>query len=224
MNSKGKCKVGDVVELIHMQDKQSPGKGATGTVVSIDETPYGVQYDVDWINGYKLPVIPGVDKYKVIGSNVNESSKEMFDQIKHIKEFKNFKKYYDIDMAFQYLTEIRLSGIVNMLASGTFLVLGKEGLVNTMSYLDTSGLESRLEDMHYDFDEYVNDLGNMAEDVRNMMIMGGIKKLEEKGEEVSPSSVQRILNRDINTIVSFYTQSNLPVNVDYNKSVLIPEE
>ena len=60
------CKVGDRIRLVAMPDDPDPLPiGATGTVVSLTDGPFG-QIGVEWDNGRTLFLIPGVDKFEVV--------------------------------------------------------------------------------------------------------------------------------------------------------------
>jgi hypothetical protein len=44
--------------------------GATGTVLAVTTGPYA-QIDVDWDNGRSLSLVPGVDRFEIIGHTDN---------------------------------------------------------------------------------------------------------------------------------------------------------
>jgi hypothetical protein len=59
---------GDRIRLLSMPDDPDPiPAGATGTVLSVTTGPYA-QIEVDWDNGRSLALVPGVDRFEVIGS------------------------------------------------------------------------------------------------------------------------------------------------------------
>ena len=55
--------VGKRVELIYMNDKQSPKPGTKGTVRLIDDEG---TIHVEWDSGSHLGLIPSEDKYKIL--------------------------------------------------------------------------------------------------------------------------------------------------------------
>lgn len=55
--------VGKRVELIYMNDKQSPKPGTKGTVRLIDDQG---TIHVEWDSGSHLGLIPNEDKYKIL--------------------------------------------------------------------------------------------------------------------------------------------------------------
>lgn len=55
--------VGDVVELVHMDDAQAPPVGTRGEVMFVDDIG---QIHVRWENGSTLALIYGEDRFKVV--------------------------------------------------------------------------------------------------------------------------------------------------------------
>ena len=63
--------IGDRIRLIAMPDDPDPiPAGATGTVLAVTTGPYA-QIDVDWDNGRSLSLVPGVDRFEIIGHTDN---------------------------------------------------------------------------------------------------------------------------------------------------------
>ena len=59
--------IGDRIRLIAMPDDPDPiPAGATGTVLAVTTGRFA-QIDVDWDNGRTLSLVPGVDRFEVIG-------------------------------------------------------------------------------------------------------------------------------------------------------------
>jgi hypothetical protein len=59
--------VGDRVELLRtMADPHPVEAGATGTVTSVVDSPGYEQIMVDWDNGRRLAIIPGVDRWRKV--------------------------------------------------------------------------------------------------------------------------------------------------------------
>tara|TARA_R110000772_G_scaffold55_9_gene358 strand:- start:11753 stop:11995 length:243 start_codon:yes stop_codon:yes gene_type:complete len=73
-------KKGDRIKCIEMQDDPNPiESGAEGTVRHVDDAD---QIHVNWDDGRTLALIPGVDQYEIIETEVSE---------KKIMDFTNFK-------------------------------------------------------------------------------------------------------------------------------------
>ena len=63
--------VGTRVELIHMDDPYGPIEpGTQGTIESVDDA--GTMH-MRWDNGRTLGIVPGEDKFKVIGESQEEA-------------------------------------------------------------------------------------------------------------------------------------------------------
>jgi hypothetical protein len=57
--------VGCIVELVHMDDAQSPPEGSRGRVLAIDDIG---TIHVAWMNGSTLGIVPGVDMIRKLPS------------------------------------------------------------------------------------------------------------------------------------------------------------
>jgi hypothetical protein len=64
--------IGDRIRLIEMPDDPDPiPAGATGTVIAVTTGPYA-QIDVRWDNSSRsLSLVPGVDRFEIIGHTDN---------------------------------------------------------------------------------------------------------------------------------------------------------
>ena len=51
------------IELIHMDDPQSPPAGTHGTIITVDDIGDLV---IAWDNGCGLNIVPGVDQFRII--------------------------------------------------------------------------------------------------------------------------------------------------------------
>jgi hypothetical protein len=74
-----KLEVGDRIVLLHMADSYSAVKpGTSGTVISIQKTPFGdrtdYNYIMDWDNGSSLSLEPDVDTW-VLKSDYDKKKK-----------------------------------------------------------------------------------------------------------------------------------------------------
>jgi hypothetical protein len=57
--------VGNRIVILHMSEESaSVPIGTKGEVVGITQTPWGIQYQVNWDNGSRLDIIPGEDFWK----------------------------------------------------------------------------------------------------------------------------------------------------------------
>lgn len=72
-------KQGDRIRCIEMVDDPNPVESGTeGTIEFIDDIN---QIHVKWDNGRSLSLLPGIDKYELIGTNEN-----------NVKDFTDFRK------------------------------------------------------------------------------------------------------------------------------------
>lgn len=106
--------------------------------------------------------------------NVSESfmifktKKQMMNESKNMpKEFVRLSKMYEIWKIYEFLEKLRKSGVVNMFASYPYLYLGKERIEHEHKYTHKN-------------EEKFNEVLDMAEDIRNVMIRGAFKHVDSK--------------------------------------------
>jgi len=69
-------KPGDCIRLLTMPNDPDPIQvGAEGIVIDATDGPLA-QITVDWDNGRSLSLIPGVDRFEIIKSAMNENEEE----------------------------------------------------------------------------------------------------------------------------------------------------
>jgi hypothetical protein len=113
-------------------------------------------------------------------------------QIETAKNNKQIIKNYQVGKLRKYLSAIRETGIVNMQESGFFLICGKERLEHFTKYSNVNSKKA----LEYALEH--------AEEVRNIMILGAMRMIEDEGKEVTPNSVESRMNRDVNKIKNLY--------------------
>ena len=114
-------------------------------------------------------------------------------QIETAKNNKQIIKNYQVGKLRKYLSAIRETGIVNMREAGFFLICGKERLEHFVKYLNVNDKQS----LEYAIEH--------AEEVRNIMILGAMRMIEDSEKEVTPKSVQSRMNQDIGKIMELYS-------------------
>lgn len=200
-----KLKKDDRIVLLHMGDEASSvPPGTFGTVSSDVMTFDGMDhYNVKWDNGSRLTLI---GKNHRTGKNVDlwdyaEKHQKKSDKLNEMDEFERNKKLIDnidvfkhFNMKFlkNYLIMVKNSGIVNMLASGPYLYMGKSRIEHEFKYKDISN-ESEFEEV----------LEN-ADRAQAEMINGVIKLLESEKKDVSMENINRYLSRYSNKVVENY--------------------
>jgi hypothetical protein len=196
--------VGDRVICISMDDEYAPVyMGTAGIVRNVNVIFGDTQYSVDWDNGSKLSLISGIDKWvkeedmknrskKKTQESVNVITKKNFLKENFFMENKDLFKYFRHSLLHKFLSKLRDSGVTNMLGAAPYMYMGSERIEHEHKYDETN--ES--------FDEVVD----IADDVRDELIRGSMKLLESQGKEITPSSVQRVMQTYARKMVIAYTK------------------
>lgn len=121
-----------------------------------------------------------------------------FTNIKDVMEIgeylSSFKKS-ELRTINDYLLKIRNLGVVNMFQSGDFLMMTKQYFLDFM----------RLESYKKDFDEdEINEIADLVDVVRNIMISAGIRKVESGGGNIEVRSVEGAIRLLIRSTVKYY--------------------
>jgi hypothetical protein len=121
-----------------------------------------------------------------------------FTNIKDVMEIgeylSSFKKS-ELRTINDYLLKIRNLGVVNMFQSGDFLMITKQYFLDFM----------RLESYKKDFDEdEINEIADLVDVVRNIMISAGIRKVESGGGNIEVRSVEGAIRLLIRSTVKYY--------------------
>jgi hypothetical protein len=226
-------KKGDRIVLIRMSDPISPvPPKSRGTVLKdgtsfLDETIYSVRWD----KSGSLNILSNIDTLKDLDRKIERSNDESeienykqtikniesdhdvwmfeedFDNLKNkvksitegskavvniLKKSKDKFKNYEVSKLIKYLTAVRDASFINMLQASYFLICGKERTEHETKYSNKSNKKAY---------QYVLD---NAGEVRDIMIRGAMKTLEETNKEISPESVERLMRRDAQQILSLY--------------------
>ena len=89
----------------------------------------------------------------------------------------------------KYLDLLQKTGIINMLAASPYLYMGKDSLKRN----------------HYNVDnEFFDDLVDMSDDIKGVMIRGAMNMIEDEGKEISVESVTRVLRRYAPKVLTFW--------------------
>lgn len=202
-----KLKKGDRIVLLHMSDETSVPLKTLGTVTSDVMTFEGVdQYNVNWDNGSRFTLI---GKNHRTGKNVDlwdyaEKHQKKTDKLneddadaeynRNLKLINNIKVFRHFNMMFlkNYLVMIQKSGIVNMLAAGPYLYMGKNRIKHEFEYKgvpDEDSFETVLEN---------------ADRAQAEMINGVVKLMESEKIELSLENINRYLSKYSNKVVENY--------------------
>jgi hypothetical protein len=170
---------GDKVICLKMQDDYGVPGGIPGTVKSVSNVFGDNQYNVKWKNGSTLALIDGVDQWlKVVEEseeNIQEvrvlTKKQFLEESKNIPtEFVKYSRMYDMRTIKRFLDLLRESGVTNMYQASPYLYMGKERIAHQHYY----------DDMDDSKQEKFDELLEMAEDVRNVIIRGAFNHANSK--------------------------------------------
>jgi hypothetical protein len=198
---------GDRIICISMEDEYDAiPTGIPGTVTNVSVVFGDKQYNVDWDNGSKLALIDGVDKWMKEEDRLNRRRKteesvfvttkknflsENFYQ-QNLELFRNF----NVRLLHRYFEELRKSSVTNMLGAAPYLYMGRERIKHEHHYNEMDGEQE-------DAFQVVLD---MSDDIRDEMIRGAMKALENEGKEVTPQSVERLMKTYSNKMVVAFTK------------------
>jgi hypothetical protein len=226
-------KKGDRIVLIRMSDPISPiPPKSRGTVLKdgvnfVDETIYSIRWD----KSGSLNIISNIDTLKDLDNMINNSNNESqienhmktikniesdhdvwmfeedFDNLKNkvksitegakdvvniLKKSKDKFKNYEVSKLIKYLTAVRDASFTNMLQASYFLICGEERAEHETRYTNKTNKKAY---------QYVLD---NAGEVRDIMIRGAMKSLEETNKEITPESVERLMRRDAQQFLLLY--------------------
>jgi len=122
------------------------------------------------------------------------------DKVMELSEYLSSFKKSELRTINDYLLKIRNLGVVNMFQSGDFLMMTKQYFLDFM----------KLESYKRDFDEdEINEIADLVDDVRNIMISAGIKKVESGGSNIEVRSVEGAIRLLIRSTVKYYMMGAL---------------
>lgn len=192
---------GDRVICIQMNDEFPITTGMKGTVMGVSEFEGDKIYYVNWDNGSKLSLVEGADKWmkesqsrksRVSSTNETVIKKKNFLTENFYQENRELFKHFNHALLHRYLKALRSSSITNMFGARPYLYMGRE----------------RIEHEHY-YDNILNEeeyekVLEMADEVRDEMIRGAMKYLQEKGEEVNLKKVSKTVDEFSKKMVIAY--------------------
>ena len=227
-------KKGDRIMLIRMSDPISPiAPKSRGTVLKdgvnfVDETIYSIRWD----KSGSLNILSNIDGLKKLDRKIERSNDESdienykneikkiesdhdvwmfeedFDNLKNkvksitegsskavvdiLKKSKDKFKNYEVSKLIKYLTAVRDASFINMLQASYFLICGEERAEHETRYTNKTNKKAY---------QYVLD---NAGEVRDIMIRGAMKSLEETNKEITPDSVERLMRRDAQQFLLLY--------------------
>ena len=210
---------GDRVVCLKMQDDYGVPGGIPGIVKGVSNVFGENQYNVKWKNGSSLALIEGVDQWlKVVDEeekeeNIQETrvlTKQQFldEATKKLgdipQEYVKYSRMYDMRTIKKFLDLLRESGVTNMWKASPYLYLGRERIAH----------EHHYDDMSEEKEETFQELLDIAEDVRNVMVRGAFnhydsKRSDDEGDEDDDDrrylrGVEDIMRRDSQTLLKLW--------------------
>jgi hypothetical protein len=182
-----KLKAGDRIVCVDMEDEPNY-VGKRGTVIDINRGPGFLQYNVEWDNGGSLFLLD-TDKWiyekdfkRKLKVNESKSVGDLANDSKILKYFKmlKIKKYLDL---------LQKTSVTNMFGASPYLYIGKDIL--------------RKEHYNQDSPEF-DELLELSEDVKSIMIRGAMSILEDEGREITPETVTRAMQRWAPKVLNFW--------------------
>ena len=193
---KPELKVGDRIFLIRMEDLYpSVFPGQEGTVKKIVDL-FGVRgYEVDWDNGSKLSLWSDVDSWILKPEKKSKDINEDKDPLGGYDYFlseRDIHKFYKVLFFVKYLKVLRQTGLVNMFGAAPYLYMGKERLKKELDYKEI------------EITEPIEELLELADESQSHMVNGAIKRLQKGKKEVTPETINRMIQKDSTKIVGLY--------------------
>jgi len=192
-----KLKVGDRVQILHMEDEMDIIPMGTWGIVErvynvMDEDIYGVKWD----NGKTLNILSTADVWDTEENRGKFKKKKITEQgeiERHNALYGNMDVFTNFKMRYlhEYLKKVRECGAVNMFTAAQFLYMGRDRMEHMFRY----------QDIESDICEEVLDMANMAQ---HEMVSGVIKVLESEGKEVELNKINRYLQRYSQKVLENY--------------------
>ena len=132
---------------------------------------------------------------KIIRKVLNEIDYSNINEVIKLSDFLTCFKKSDLKKDNELLTKIRGLGVVNMFGAGEFLMMTKQYFLDYM----------RLKSYERDFDEdEIEEISDLIEDVRNIMIAGAIKMVEKDNIDVSVKTVTSAVRLLAQNTIKYY--------------------
>lgn len=119
-----------------------------------------------------------------------------------MKLYHKMSKFYDLKTIFNFLELLRKSGIVNMFGATPYLYGGKEFLNDEIKRHNRNRNSwSDDEDEEEDYEELIN----MADKVRELMILGATKRMSDDDSENYINNITRKIKKDALDILKIWS-------------------
>lgn len=180
-----------------MEDEFDISTKERGTVKSITRDPFEDDdcyiIGVNWDSGQSLNLLSCLDVYRIIKTNLiedtqdNNTSKEE-QRIEWLIKNGEIRKNFNKQLIFDYLENLRQSGVINMFGSSPFLYSGKNWI-----------------ERYYGEDppnqEAFNKVLEMSENVKNNMIQGILKSITKDSDF---DRIEFLVKKASTSLVGYY--------------------
>lgn len=187
--------VGDRIVLLSM-----PGEdliaGTKGTVTRKGFVIDQIQYTMDWDNGSKLTLLSNEDKYMLLKDLEDRKAKKRGNitemDAKLIHDNKEIFDNFNMNVLWKYYKALQKSGITNMMAAAQYFYMGKERIAHEFHYKETN--------------EHFDEVLEMADEVKNILIGGVMKIMDKKNGDYDLSRISSMVKRYSSKILSLIIQ------------------
>lgn len=203
--------------------------GTPGIVTKVATVMGEKHYEVTWKTGRKLSVIDAfetiekkdnltgkietitqrVDEWwKVIEQEPNDdkieenfviSKKTLLEMDKKLPEqFIKYSRFYDLKLIHEFLENLRESGVINMLGCAPYLYMGENKIKDLHRY------ELNYGEMDDDRKNAFENVLNLAEKVKSILILGASNQIKNKDSEDFLSNLSRKVQKEASEIAQLW--------------------
>ena len=188
---KPELKVGDRIVLVDMEDMYpSVFPGEEGVVTKIVDLFGERGYEINWDNGSKLSLWNDVDTWILKPEKKPKNITEENDEF--IMSQGDVLKSYKFLFFFKYLKVLQKTGLVNMFGAAPYLYMGKERLKKELDYKEI------------EITEPIEELLGLADEAQSKMVNGAIERLQKQNRDVTPETINRMIQKDASNIVGLF--------------------
>ena len=193
---KEKLSIGDRVMLYYMKGETiSPGtEGIVRNILRDPFNPDGEIIEVDWDNGSSLSLLSDDDVWKILKGGINESNARK--QSQYVLDNEEIFDNYDWKFIYDYLKDVRNSGIVNMFGAAPLLFLGSKEISRKFDAPEDGENTAALES----FEKVLQS----ADEIKNKLIQGSMRVLEKRGKEFDIDEIQKQVSKSASKLLNLY--------------------
>ena len=197
-----KVKIGDRVMLVYMEDELDLSTKDKGTVTSVTRDPFETDecyiIGVDWDEGSSLSLLSCRDVYRLIKDKITENTEYQNsreeDQIDFLINNRDIRKNFNRDLIFNYLDNLRESGVANMYESPKFLYSGRDWI-------------DRYYGENPPNQEAFEEVLEMADNVKSELINGVLKSINDLEGDYNDEyfrNLERLVFKAANRFTTFW--------------------